>query len=427
MPNFYYRARDASGRAHEGIEVAQSEDEVLRLLAGQQLTPVFIEVRGGSGGTAAEAAGTGLLARLAAQLGAGVQRVRGGVQPGSVALFARQLSTMISAGLPMVRSLRSIARDHHDAKLAVVLERVGDDVQKGDSLGAALARHPHVFDEVFVSLVQTGEVSGTLDQVMDHTASYLERAETLRLKVEAALRYPIFVLTFAVLVFLAMLFKIVPMFSAIYARFKVELPLPTRILLAVSHAATANIPLVLALGILGWFAVTTWAASDRGRFFMDRLKLNLPIFGPLIGMYAISKFARTLGILTASGTQILGALKVMRPVPGNKVLERGIDDVRSQVEEGISLSRAMSDVGVFPDMLVQMTATGEETGKLDQMLTRTADFYEQRVTAKVDGLSSLVEPIAIVVLGAVIGVMLISLYLPIFKLGQAMRSGLVGH
>ncbi len=144
-------------------------------------------------------------------------------------------------------------------------------------------------------------------------------------------------------------------------------------------------------------------------------------------MYAITKFARTLGILTASGTQILHALKVMRPVPGNKVLERGIESVRNGVEEGVSLSRSLSDAEVFPDMLVQMTATGEETGKLDHMLLRTADFYEQRVTAKVDGLSSLVEPIAIVVLGSLIGIMLVALYLPIFNLGQAMRSGLLGH
>jgi type IV pilus assembly protein PilC len=334
---------------------------------------------------------------------------------------------MISAGLPLVRSMRSIARDHYDPKLAVVLEAVGDDVQKGVSLGDAMARHPHVFDEVFVSLVRTGETSGTLDAVMDHTANYLERAENLRLKVEAALRYPIFVMTFAVLVFLAMLFKIVPMFSAIYARFRVQLPLPTRILLAVSHEAAAHAALWLAVAILAWIGISYWARTEQGRFRLDAIKLNLPLFGPLVRMYAITKFARTLGILTESGTHILGALKVMRPVPGNKVLERGIDDVRAQVEEGVSLSRAMNDAGVFPDMLVQMTATGEETGKLDQMLMRTAEFYEQRVSAKVEGLSSLIEPIAIVVLGAVIGMMLVALYLPIFNLGQAMRSGLLGH
>jgi type IV pilus assembly protein PilC len=424
MPNYYYRARDASGRAHEGIEVAQTEDEVLRTLAGMQLTPVFIEARMAA---VAGEPGAGLIGQIARQWTASLRRVRHGVQLGSVALFARQLSTMISAGLPLVRSLRSIARDHHDPKLAVVLAQVADDVQKGESLGNALSRHPHIFDEVFVSLVQTGEASGTLDAVMDHTANYLERAEALRLKVEAALRYPIFVMTFAVVVFLAMLFKIVPMFSAIYARFRVQLPLPTRILLALSQEAASHAGLWLALAILAWIALSYWARTERGRFALDGAKLNLPLFGPLVRMYAITKFARTLGILTESGTHILGALKVMRPVPGNKVLERGIDDVRAQVEEGISLSRAMDETGVFPDMLVQMTATGEETGKLDQMLMRTAEFYEQRVSAKVEGLSSLIEPIAIVVLGAVIGMMLIALYLPIFNLGQAMRSGLVGH
>lgn len=425
MPSFYYKARDANGRAHEGIEVAQSEDDVLRVLAGMQLTPVSIEMRASTNGTAETAAGP--LADLATEVRQRVRLLGRRPQSGSVALFARQLSTMISAGLPLVRAMRSIARDHHDKRLAEVLQIVGDDVQKGDSLATALSRHPHVFDDVFVSLVQTGEISGTLDHVMEHTASYLERAEVLRLRVEAALRYPIFVLTFAGLVFLAMIFKIVPMFSAIYERFRVQLPLPTRVLLAISQFATRNLLLFIALVLLVWLVSWNWARSERGRIALDRMKLNLPLFGPLIGMYAITKFSRTLGILVGSGTQILTALKVMRRVPGNKVLERGVDEVREQVEEGVSLSRALSDTGVFPDMLVQMAATGEETGKLDHMLSRTADFYEQRVTAKVEGLSSLVEPIAIVVLGVVIGVMLVALYLPIFNLGQAMRSGLTGH
>ena len=426
MPNYYYRARDSSGRAHEGIEVAQSEDEVLRTLSGMKLTPVLIEARASVAAGTAEP-GSGALARIGRDFAASFRRMNSGVQSGSVALFARQLSTMISAGLPLLRSLRSIARDHHDRRLAIILDAVSQDVQKGHSLAGALGRHPHVFDEVFVSLVQTGETSGSLDVIMEQTASYLERAEVLRLKVESALRYPIFVLTFAGLVFGAMLFKIVPMFSAIYGRFRVQLPLPTRILLGVSHMATSNALLVIAVGLLVWVLTGAWARSEEGRFRLDWIKLKLPLFGPLIHMYAITKFARTLGILTASGTQILWALRVMKPVPGNKVLERGIDDVRTQVEGGVSLSRALSDAGVFPDMLVQMTSTGEETGKLDQMLMRTADFYEQRVTAKVEGLSSLVEPIAIVILGAVIGVMLVALYLPIFNLGQAMRSGLLGH
>lgn len=421
MPSYYYRARDLEGRSHEGVEVAGSEEEVLRMLESSQLVPVSIETR---------APGMDVLApeewrRRFLDLAA---RLRGRpVKSGSVALFARQLATLIGAGLPLVRSLRSIQRDHHDKRLAEILGVVADDVQKGDSLSAALARHPRVFDEVFVSLVHTGEVSGTLDRIMEQTASYLERAEALRLKVEAALRYPIFVLGFSVLVLISMMLKIIPMFSAIYARFKVPLPLPTQILVALSNAVTDHLLIVALLVVAavagGWNA----AQTEAGRLWLDRTRLNLPLFGGLIRMYAVTKFARTLGILTSSGTQILYALRVIRPVPGNKVLEQGVDLVRQRVEQGSSLARAMDEAGVFPEMLVQMTSTGEETGKLDELLSRTADFYEQRVSAAVDGLSSLVEPIAIVVLGGLVGVMLLALYLPIFSLGQAMRSGLLGH
>jgi type IV pilus assembly protein PilC len=420
MPSYYYRARDLEGRPHEGVEVATSEEEVVRMLEGARLVPVSIESRAAEAG-ATPGVELGTLWR-------GLERRwSGSVKPASVALFARQLSTMVGAGLPLVKSLRSISRDHEDRRLAALLDQVADDVQKGDTLAAALARHPEAFDEVFVSLVNTGEVSGTLDQILDQTATYLERAEDLRLKVEAALRYPTFVLVFSMLVMLGMILWIIPRFSDIYARFRVPLPWPTLMLLGISRTLTEHLPIVLLLAaaaaVAGWNA----ARTDAGRLWIDRAKFGLPVFGPLIRMYAITKFARTLGMLTASGTQILYALKVLRPVPGNRVLELGIDQVRSRVEQGSSLSRAMADTGVFPEMLVQMTATGEETGKLDDLLKRTAEFYEQRVSAAVQGLSSLVEPIAIVILGAIVGIMLVALYLPIFSLGQAMRQGMLGH
>jgi len=207
----------------------------------------------------------------------------------------------------------------------------------------------------------------------------------------------------------------------------VPLPLPTQILLGISKVVVGNLLVFLILASLLIWALASYLQTPAGRLWLDRLKINLPLFGPLIRMYAITKVSRTLGILISSGTQILFALKVMKPVPGIRVLEKGIDEVRMRVEEGTALSRAMEEAEVFPEMLVQMTATGEETGHLDEMLTRTADFYEQRVTAQVDGLSSLVEPVAIVVLGGLVGVMLLALYLPIFNLGQAMRQGLIGR
>jgi type IV pilus assembly protein PilC len=420
MPSYYYKARDMSGRPMEGVEVAASEEEVLRILENSKLIPIFIQPRA----PGATRVASGVLMR---QFATAFDHWQNSIKPGSVALFARQLSTMIGAGLPLVRSLRSIARDHYDKRVGRILEVVAEDVQKGDSLSAALAKHPAAFDEVFVSLVHTGEISGTLDRIMDQTAGYLERAEGLRLKVEAALRYPAFVLTFAGLVLLAMVLKIIPMFATIYDRFRVPLPLPTQILLTISRAVTGNFPLfVVVVGLLA-LLIWSWSQTENGRYRIDQAKFRMPVFGSLIRMYAVTKFARTLGILIASGTQILYALKVLRPVPGNKVLEKGIDAIRSRVEQGVSLSKAMSETTSFPEMLVQMTSTGEETGQLDTMLSRTADFYEQRVSAAVDGLSSLIEPIAIVVLGGLVGVMLLALYLPIFNLGQAMRSGLLGH
>ena len=425
MPSYYYRARDTFGRAHEGVEVAASEDEVLRALSNMQLTPVSIEARAMNG--------TAVAARPAQASPADRVRIgfldwllRRSVQAGSVALFARQLATMMSAGLPLVRALRSIARDHGDRRLSRILGTVSDDVQKGESLATALGRHPEVFSDVFVSLVHTGEISGSLDEVMMQTAGYLERAELLRLKVEAALRYPTFILSFAAVVLSAMFFKIVPMFSDIYARFGVDLPVPTRLLLAISHALTANALIVVGGAVLLVVGLGAWLKTDEGRTRFDAMKFRIPLFGALVRMYAMTRYARTLGILVGSGTNILHALKVLRPVPGNRLIGRAIERVSQQVEGGSSLARAMNETGVFPDMLVQMTATGEETGRLDEMLSRTADFYEQRVTAKVEGLSSLVEPVAIVLLGLVIALMLVALYLPIFNLGHAMRSGMLG-
>src|SRR5262245_43941171 len=215
MPSYYYRARDSFGRAHEGIEVAASEDEVLRALSNMRLTPVLIESRAANGAATTVIGAPRATPTDAAPAPFWNELLKRPVQPGSVALFARQLATMMAAGLPLVKALRSIARDHHDRRLSTMLEQVSDDVQKGESLAMALSRHPRAFGEVFVSLVQTGEVSGSLDEVLDHTAGYLERAEMLRLKVEAALRYPTFILSFAGLVLMAMFFKIVPMFSDI--------------------------------------------------------------------------------------------------------------------------------------------------------------------------------------------------------------------
>src|SRR5262249_9493092 len=268
MPSYYYRARDTFGRAHEGIEVAASEDEVLRALSNMKLTPVLIEARATNGAAAGASSGRNGTAATATARAAEPSApfwstwFQRQVQPGSVALFARQLATMMSAGLPLVKTLRSIARDHHDRRLSGVLEQGSDDVQKGEALAGALGRHPSAVGEGFVSLLPTREVSGSLDTVMAQTAGYLERAEMLRLKVEAALRYPTFILSFAGAVLVAMFFKIVPMFADIYARFRVQLPAPTRLLLAISNTLTHNALLVLMGALFLGLGLFLWLVTD---------------------------------------------------------------------------------------------------------------------------------------------------------------------
>jgi type IV pilus assembly protein PilC len=392
---------------------------VLGILENWKLIPVFSESRAPGGAAAVR----GRIARRYAEM---AQKWRTSVPPVAVALFARQLSTMISAGLPLVRSLRSIARDHEDKKLAAILERVADDVQKGESLSNALVKHPGAFNVVFVSLVNTGEVSGTLDRIMDQTAGYLERAERLRLKVQAALRYPIFVLTFAFLILIVMIVKIIPMFAGIYARFRVPLPLPTQILLAMSQAVVNNLLLSSGLCIVATTAFWLWTQQESGKFRVDQAKFNLPLFGPLIRMYAVTKFARTLGILTASGTPKFS----MRSRSSARCPATRYWNAESSTfapgSRRVIRSQGHDGVGVFPEMLVQMTATGEETGQLDNMLSRTADYRATRGrSSRRPGFAR--GAIAIVVLGGLVGVMLLALYLPIFSLDQAMRSGLLGH
>ena len=239
---------------------------------------------------------------------------------------------------------------------------------------------------------------------------------------QAALRYPTFVVFFLVLVMLIIFLKIIPEFAAIYAGLHVQLPIQTRILLSISGALTHNFPF-FALGAIALFvAATIFGFTRRGRLFFDSMKLRVPIFGELIRLHVVSRFTRTLGILTSSGTQILTALKVCAPVPGNARVEKGILEAKNLVEGGRSLASSLDEVKVFPDLVVQMVATGEESGKLDDMLTLTAEYYEQQVAAALEGFTALIEPILIVMLGGVVGMILLALYMPIFKIGQAIQG-----
>ncbi len=414
MPTYYYRARSTDGTPRHGTLTVASEVELLRRLEEESLTPIHVELRRGATGSAAPG--------FSAEFQALWRKIETTARPQKVMLFTRQLSTMQTAGLPLVRSLRSIARDVGDKRFQKMILKIATEVEGGRPLSEALAEYPGSFDDVYCRLVYTGEVSGTLDVLLRQLAEYLEKAEALRVKVQAALRYPIFVVCFLVIVMAVIFLNIIPQFARIYSGLGVELPIQTRILLAISSAITQNLPLTILILFLLVLGGTLFGFSRVGRRFYDTAKLKTPVFGELLRLHIVSRFTRTLGILTSSGTQILTALKVVAPVPGNARVESAILDAKGMVEGGRSLSSSLAETKEFPDLVIQMVATGEESGKLDEMLTLTAGYYEQRVAAALEGFASLIEPFLIVILGGVVGAILLALYMPIFKIGQALQG-----
>jgi len=407
---FAYRARRTDGGIERGVLAAASEADAARTLQQRALLPLRLspQARGRS-----------------APSGRGFFRaMKTHTNPLTVALFTRQMASMVGAGLSLVRALRSAARDQSSARFARIVEDVARQVEEGQSLSQAMSAYPGTFDRIYTGLLQTAEVSGNLDTTFAQLAEYLERSETIRAKVKAALRYPYFVFGTMIAVLALMLLKIIPMFAKIYQGLDFPLPRPTQILVNVSTTLVHNLPMVLGIVAMLVLLARLAGSSTRGRLALDHMKLKIPIMGKLLHLYTISRFARTLGILLASGTQVLYALEVSRAVAGSLLFERRIDRVRQEVETGTSMAVSMRNAQLFPETMLQMVATGEETGRLDDMLVRSSNFYEQQVTAAVDGLSSLIEPVIIVSLGSIVGMMILALYYPIFMMGTAIRSGM---
>ena len=369
---FLYRAKTPSGKVQEGTLSAANQIEAVRLLQKQSLFPLLVRPRGGA-------------ARRPALLQtAYFRKMQTYTKPATVALFTRQMASMVGAGLSVVRSLHGAARDQSSKKFARMVQEIAQQVEQGRSLSEAMSAYPGTFDRIYTGLLQTAEVSGNLDTTLAQLADYLERTEALRLKVKAALRYPYFVLGVMAAVLTLMMVKIIPMFAKIYDGFGFPLPKPTLLLVKISNAVVHNLPVAICSVVALVVAVHVAGGTERGRIVLDSLKLRIPILGRLTRLYILSRFARTLGILVSSGTHILYALDISRAVAGSLVFERGIEQVRHEVQGGSTMAVALGrQAEVFPPTMVQMVATGEETGRLDEMLARTALFYEQQVTAAV--------------------------------------------
>jgi len=339
----------------------------------------------------------------------------------SVVIFSRQFATMIDAGLPLVQCLDILATQQDNPSFKRVLSEVKADVSAGSSLARALGKHPRVFDDLYVALVAAGETGGILDTILNRLSTYMEKSMALTRRVKAALIYPLVVVTIASLLSAVLLIFVIPVFADMFSEFGAELPAPTQFIIDMSNFVR-NYFLLLILAIIGFILlIRAVLRSDRGREVWDRFSLRMPIFGELLRKNAVAKFTRTLGTMISSGVPILDSLEIVAKTSGNKVVEHAVMKTRDRIAEGKTIAEPLAETGVFPPMVVQMITVGEATGALDVMLTKIADFYEDEVDVAVDALSTLLEPIMIIIIGGMVGGMLIAMYLPIFKLASVMQ------
>jgi type IV pilus assembly protein PilC len=401
MPaTFAYKVRDQSGQVIEGSLEADDQNLVVGKLRQMGYTPIAIEQK-----TSSSLSGDVKIPGFGPK-----------VKLKDVAVFSRQFATMINSGLSLIRALAILADQTENQELSRVAAAVRLDVERGASLSAAMSRHPKVFNHLFIAMVKSGEAGGVLDAVLLRLADTIEKQVELRRKVRSAMTYPVVVLVICTVIATAMLLLIVPQFKAIYADLGGTLPLPTRILISVSDLLKKFFPIFIILGGVGFYFFRKWIKSPQGKPKWDAFKLRVPVFGALTRKAALARFSRTLAALTRSGVSILEALDIVAETSGNEIVASAVRETQGAVKRGDTLARPLEQHEVFPPMVVQMIAVGEETGALDEMLDKIADFYDQEVSATVDALTSLIEPMLICLMGVIVGGMIISLYMPMFNI-----------
>ena len=398
MATFAYSGRTRQGKTVTGERIAETMDGAVAALRREQILVTQIN-------PVKEAAA------------AKVSKPRGkSVSAKNLAVFTRQFSVMIDAGLPLVQCLEILGTQEEDKNFASVILATRTDVESGASLADAMKKHPKAFDPLFTNMIAAGEAGGILDTILKRLATYIEKAVKLRGQVKSAMIYPIAVVVIAVVVVGVILWKVIPTFANLFAGLGAELPLPTRIVIAASNGLVRFMPFIL-VGIgAAAFGFRAYYNSPNGRRVIDAITLKLPVLGPLMRKIAVARFCRTLSTLLASGVSILEALDITARTAGNAIIEEAIMTTRKSIERGETIAAPLKETAVFPSMVVQMISVGEATGALDTMLGKIADFYEEEVDTAVAGLLTLLEPIMIFFLGVVVGGIVIAMYMPIFDL-----------
>jgi type IV pilus assembly protein PilC len=351
-----------------------------------------------------------------AHSGTGIKKGKRKVKGGDIVVFSRQLATMVDAGLPLVQALDTLAEQAESPSLKVVLQDIVKNIEEGATFSDALAAHPKVFSSLFINMVRAGEASGTLAEILDRIASYMEATMALKRKVKSAMMYPAIVSCMAVIITTVLLIKVIPVFGKIYESFGSALPTPTQMLLNLSNFMRAYFPFCVGALIVGIIALRKYVKTESGRLRLDKFKVNLPIFGPIFRKVAVSRFSRTLSVLVKSGVPILSALDIVSRTAGNKLVERAVNQAMEEIKKGENIAGPLAASDVFPPMVTKMIAVGEQTGKLEVMLSKISDFYDSEVDAAVSGLTSMIEPLLIAFLGIVVGGIVICMFLPIFRL-----------
>lgn len=397
MPQFEFRGTSRSGQAVSGTRAAPSREALDAILRREQITPTRIVEKG-------------------REIAVPKPKVAGKVTPKELAVFTRQFSVMIDAGLPLVQCLEILATQQENKAFAKALTGVRSSVEGGSTLANALRQYPKIFDDLYCNMVDAGETGGILDTILQRLSSYIEKAVKLKRAVQSALIYPVAVVVIAGGVIFLLLWKVVPIFATLFAGLGVNLPLPTRIVIGLSNAiATFALPLIILI-VAAVFGLKYYYATPNGRMMIDSILLKLPLFGSLLRRIGVARFTRTLGTLITSGVAMLEALEITAHTSGNAVIEKAILEVRKAIEGGRTIVDPLRETGVFPNMVVQMIGVGEQTGALDAMLQKVADFYEDEVDAAVGDLLTAMEPMIILFLGIVVGGVVISMYLPLFTL-----------
>lgn len=407
MATYAWEGRTASGEVRKGTVNGESDQAATAQLRAQNITVTKLQRREG-----------GFKLKFPKIPGIG-----GGVSGKDLAVFARQFATMIDSGLPLVQCLDILASQSPNRNFGKVLFDVKERVEGGSNFSDGLRSHPKVFDPLFVNLIHAGEIGGILDTILNRIATYLEKAKKLKDKVKAAMFYPIAISVVAIVVVVILLWKVIPVFAKMFKDMGAgELPALTRIVIDSSDWFVANGVAVVLVTVAAGFGLRAAVKTKRGNQIKDTIILKMPILGPVMRKVVIARFTRTFGTLIASGVPILDAMEITAKSSGNSVIEAALMDAREKISEGKDLGTPLKESGVFPAMVIQMITVGEQTGAMDQMLQKIADFYEDEVDTAVDGLTKLMEPMMMVVLGGIVGFILIAMYLPIFELGGAIKG-----